>query len=91
MSEHKDDKSFEPTEQKLRKAREQGDVPRSTEFNTAMMYLGAWLAFAVAAGLAVKQWLALAGRALGAGGGLSDRCLRWRDRCGVMRRLPWSC
>lgn len=68
MSENKDDKSFEPTEQKLRKAREQGDVPRSTEFNTAMMYLGAWLAFAVVTGLAVKQWLALAGRALGAGG-----------------------
>lgn len=65
MSEDKDDKPFEPTEQKLRKAREDGDIPRSTELNAATMYLGAWLAFGIGAGFAVKQWLAMASRAMG--------------------------
>ena len=68
MSDDKDDKQFEPTEQKLQKAREKGDVPRSTELTTAAMYLGAWLAFAMIAGLAVRQWLGMASRAMGAEG-----------------------
>ncbi|MDB6178752.1 flagellar type III secretion system protein FlhB [Paracoccus sp. Z330] len=68
MSDDNDDKTFEPTEQKLRKAREQGDIPRSTEFNVAMMYAGAWLAFGVGAAFAVKQWLAMASRGMGADG-----------------------
>lgn len=68
MSEENDDKPFEASEQKLRKAREKGDIPRSAELNVAAMYLGAWLAFAVGAGFAVKAWLAMATRALGSEG-----------------------
>lgn len=68
MSEDQDDKPYDPTPQKLRKAREQGDVPRSTELNTGAMYLGAWLAFAVGVGFAVRQWLSMATRAMGAEG-----------------------
>lgn len=68
MSEDKDDKQFEATEQKLQRAREKGDIPRSTELNVTMMYLGAFLAFAVAAGFAVRHWLSMAERALGSEG-----------------------
>lgn len=68
MSEDSDDKQFEASEQKLQRAREKGDIPRSTELNAAMMYLGAFLAFSVAAGAAVRQWLSMASRALGAEG-----------------------
>ncbi|MFC3628544.1 flagellar type III secretion system protein FlhB [Paracoccus angustae] len=68
MSEENDDKPFEASDQKLRKAREKGDIPRSAELNVAAMYLGAWLAFAVGAGLAVRAWLSMATRALGAEG-----------------------
>lgn len=68
MSDDKADKQFEPTEQKLQRAREKGDVPRSTELNTAAMYLGAWLAFGIGAVFAVKQWLSMATRAIGAEG-----------------------
>lgn len=67
MSEN-EDKTFEPTEQKLRKAREQGDIPRSTELNVAMMYLGAWLALGFGASFAVAQWLSMASRGMGAEG-----------------------
>lgn len=68
MSEDKDDKQYDPSEQKLRRAREDGDVPRSTEVNAATMYIGAWLALIVGAGFAVKQWLSMASRAMGAEG-----------------------
>lgn len=68
MSEENDDKPFEASEQKLRKAREKGDIPRSAELNVAAMYLGAWLAFAVGAGFAVKAWMTMAERALGSEG-----------------------
>ncbi|MFC0199972.1 flagellar type III secretion system protein FlhB [Paracoccus rhizosphaerae] len=68
MSEDSDDKQFEASEQKLQRAREKGDIPRSTELNAAMMYLGAFLAFTVAAGVAVRQWISMASRALGAEG-----------------------
>ncbi|WP_347137949.1 flagellar type III secretion system protein FlhB [Paracoccus sp. SSK6] len=68
MSEENDDKPFEASDQKLRRAREKGDIPRSAELNVAAMYLGAWLAFAVGAGFAVKAWLSMAARALGSEG-----------------------
>lgn len=68
MSEENDDKPFEASEQKLRKAREKGDIPRSAELNVAAMYLGVWLAFAIGAGVAVKAWLSMAARALGSEG-----------------------
>ncbi|WP_410216408.1 flagellar type III secretion system protein FlhB [Paracoccus sp. (in: a-proteobacteria)] len=66
MSEDSDDKQFEASEQKLQRAREKGDIPRSAELNGAMMYVGAFLAFTVAASFAVRHWLAMASRALGA-------------------------
>ncbi|TJZ92551.1 flagellar biosynthesis protein FlhB [Paracoccus gahaiensis] len=62
------DKPFEATEQKLRQARLKGDIPRSTELNAMMMYLGAVLAIAGAAGLVTRHWLAMAARALGSEG-----------------------
>lgn len=39
------DKSFEPTEQKLRKAREKGEVAKSTDLSVAAAYLGLIVAF----------------------------------------------
>ncbi|WP_103173436.1 flagellar type III secretion system protein FlhB [Paracoccus sp. SY] len=68
MSEESDDKPFEASEQKLRRARVKGDIPRSAELNVAAMYLGAWIAFAVGAGFAVKAWMTMATRALGSEG-----------------------
>ncbi len=68
MSEENDDKPYEASEQKLRRAREKGDIPRSTELNVAAMYLGAWLAFGIGAVFAVRQWLSMATRAMGAEG-----------------------
>lgn len=68
MSEENGDKPFEASEQKLRKAREKGDIPRSAELNVAAMYLGAWLALAVGAGFATRAWMSMAARALGAEG-----------------------
>ena len=65
MSEDEKDKQYDPSEQKLRKAREQGDIPRSTEINVAIMYLGAWLAFSIGAGYGVRHWLTMAERAMG--------------------------
>lgn len=64
----KDQKQFEPTEQRLQRAREQGDIPRSTELNVAAMYAGAWLAFGIGAAFAVKAWLSMAARIMGADG-----------------------
>lgn len=66
--ENKDDKEFEASGQKLARAREQGDVPRSTEINVLAMYIGFWFVFAAIAGFATKNWLAMAERSLGAGG-----------------------
>ncbi|MDP0925760.1 flagellar type III secretion system protein FlhB [Paracoccus onubensis] len=65
MSEEKDEKPFEPSERKLQKARKDGDVPRSTEVNVLGMYLGAWLVLTIGAGVATREWLASASRALG--------------------------
>lgn len=38
------EKTLEASEQKLRKAREKGDIPQSTEVHTVMMYIGTCLA-----------------------------------------------
>ena len=64
--EDKDDRQHEPSEQKLRKAREQGDVPRSAEATTALTYLGVFGAFAMGMAVVVPAWLGLAERLLGA-------------------------
>lgn len=52
----KDARQFEPTEQKLRKAREKGDIPRSQEVSALMAFLGLALALALS-GVALAQWL----------------------------------
>ncbi|WBU63961.1 flagellar type III secretion system protein FlhB [Paracoccus aerodenitrificans] len=56
MSEEDSEKQFDATEQKLRKAREKGDFPRSTEVNAALAYLGSVAAGAVAMNWAVPIW-----------------------------------
>ncbi|SMO74160.1 flagellar type III secretion system protein FlhB [Paracoccus laeviglucosivorans] len=66
MSEQEEDKQFEASEQKLRRAREQGDIPRSVELSSAMMYLGLWMALPLAAAWALPDWVAMAARAMGA-------------------------
>lgn len=67
MSDQEDtDKQYDASEQKLRKAREQGDIPRSTEVNSALMYLGFWAAIALIGALAVPAFLTQASRAIGA-------------------------
>ncbi|AGT07454.1 flagellar type III secretion system protein FlhB [Paracoccus aminophilus] len=66
MSESSDEeKTFDPTEQKLRRAREEGDVPRSMELNSALLYLGLWAAVGVIGAVAVPSWTRMAARALG--------------------------
>lgn len=59
------DKQYEASEQKLRRAREQGDIPRSTELSAALAYIGLWLAVGFAGAWAVPSWITMAGRALG--------------------------
>ncbi|WP_199258780.1 flagellar type III secretion system protein FlhB [Paracoccus binzhouensis] len=65
MSEDDDDKQYDASESKLRKAREEGDVPRSAELQSALMYLGFWFAVIFAAAWAVPAWVRMAARALG--------------------------
>lgn len=49
------DKSFEPTPNKLKEARKRGEIPKSTDMNVAMAYLGLTIGFfAVGAG-AISQ------------------------------------
>ncbi|UWQ41451.1 flagellar type III secretion system protein FlhB [Leisingera aquaemixtae] len=48
------DKSFEPTEQKLRKAREKGEVAKSTDLSVAAAYLGLIIAFYTAGSSSVE-------------------------------------
>lgn len=57
MSEE-NDKPHDPTEHRLRQAREKGDIPRPAEVNVALAYAGAFLALVVAAPLAIGPWLA---------------------------------
>ena len=65
MSEDSDDKQFDASESKLRKAREEGDIPRSAELQAALAYLGVWFAVMFAASWAVPNWTRMAARALG--------------------------
>lgn len=51
------DKPYEATEQKLRQAREKGDIPRSTEASTLLAYIGAALALLGVAPLLLPGWL----------------------------------
>lgn len=44
------EKTLEASEQKLRKAREKGDIAQSTEINTFMMYVGVFLAVVMLGG-----------------------------------------
>ena len=64
--EDKDDRQHEPSEQKLRKAREQGDIPRSAEATTALAYLGVFGAFVMGMAAVVPAWLGMAERLVGA-------------------------
>ncbi|WP_291728112.1 flagellar type III secretion system protein FlhB [Leisingera sp. F5] len=48
------DKSFEPTEQKLRKAREKGEVAKSTDLSVAAAYLGLIIAVYTAGSSSVE-------------------------------------
>ena len=56
MSDDSDDsdKSFEPTPEKLRKARLEGDVPKSNDLLQAASYLGLLIAFYTAGGSSVE-------------------------------------
>ncbi|TNJ42276.1 flagellar type III secretion system protein FlhB [Phaeobacter sp. B1627] len=57
MSDDKDDsdKSFEPTPEKLRKARQGGDVPKSNDLLQAASYMGLLIAFYAAGRSSVEQ------------------------------------
>lgn len=44
------EKSFDATETKIRKSREKGDTPQSTEANTLMLYVGVAIAIVLAGG-----------------------------------------
>lgn len=65
MSEESDDKQFDPSESKLRKARQEGDVPRSNELHSALMYLGFWFALFFGVTWAVPDWVGMAARLMG--------------------------
>ncbi len=62
--EDKDDREHEPSEQKLRRAREKGDVPRSAEITTALSYLGFTGAFSIGLAVLVPAWVSMAERLL---------------------------
>ena len=63
--EDKDDRQHEPSEQKLRKARQKGDIPRSAETTTALAYVGFFGALVVGLAVIVPAWTAMAQRLLG--------------------------
>ncbi|MFG6079890.1 flagellar type III secretion system protein FlhB [Paracoccus litorisediminis] len=65
-SEDDDDKQFDASEHKLRRAREEGDIPRSAELSSALTYLGLWGALSLAVVWLVPDWTAMAARGLGA-------------------------
>ncbi|MGV6804946.1 MAG: EscU/YscU/HrcU family type III secretion system export apparatus switch protein [Ruegeria sp.] len=50
------ERSHEPTPQKLRKARQKGDVPRSTDLSVAAAYLGLVIAAAIAGQTSVTKF-----------------------------------
>lgn len=72
MSEESDDKQFDPTEQRLRKAREDGDIPRSIEVNAALSYLGFALSLLGLVPVLLGYWVPMAARSLGDGGWSRD-------------------
>lgn len=53
------EKTLEASEQKLQKAREQGDIPQSTEVHTVMMYIGVCLAVLMLGGMIGKGVLGI--------------------------------
>ena len=59
MSEGGDDssqeKSYDATETKIRKSREKGDTPQSTEANTLLLYLGLYMAIFLAGGFGATK------------------------------------
>lgn len=63
--EDQDDKQFDPSESKLRKARREGDIPRSTELQSVLMYLGFWASSIFAISWAIPGWVNMASRAIG--------------------------
>ena len=73
MSEDSDDKQYDASEQKLRRAREKGDIARSPELPAALMYVGLWLGLAFAAAWAVPSWVRMGARAMGAEDRLATR------------------
>lgn len=66
MSEDDADRQHEPSEQKLRRAREKGDIPRSAEVNTALSWLGLVLALTLGGGMLLPGGMAMGARLLGA-------------------------
>lgn len=61
----KDDREHEPSEQKLRQAREKGDIPRSAEVPTALSYLGFLGGLTAGTAVVVPAWISMAQRLLG--------------------------
>ncbi|AHD11354.1 flagellar type III secretion system protein FlhB [Phaeobacter gallaeciensis] len=55
MSDDDSDKSYEPTPQKLEKARKKGEVPKSTDLNVAASYLGLIIAIYVSGADVVEE------------------------------------
>ncbi|ATG37482.1 MULTISPECIES: flagellar type III secretion system protein FlhB [Phaeobacter] len=55
MSDDDSDKSYEPTPQKLEKARKKGEVPKSTDLNVAAAYLGLIVAIYVSGADVVEE------------------------------------
>lgn len=73
------EKSLDPTPQRIQKAREEGDIPRSADLNTFVSYVGLFLALIIAGasmsqdvGAVLSSFLAsphlMAGKILGPGG-----------------------
>lgn len=86
MSEENDDKQFDASAQKLRRAREKGDIPRSPEVNAALMYLGAMLALCALAPVLLPSWVNTAVAAMGAQGFSHPMDLAaalWRQSVGI--------
>ncbi|AXC49030.1 flagellar biosynthesis protein FlhB [Paracoccus suum] len=63
-----EDKPFEASEQRLRQAREKGDIPRSLEVNALLAYAGLFLALIVGGPIAMRRWLAQVSHAEGIAG-----------------------
>lgn len=65
MSHDDGEKQYDASEQKLRRARDQGDIVRSVETNSALVYLAFFLVLGFISNLAVPAWQNVAARALG--------------------------